>query len=187
MECELTDQRFAGQEFVLCQFTDSRMDGVDFSGAVLTQSNFKGALLRKANFSGADACNTLFEAHMSGANCSGGRFDQSIWIDARVEGVDFGAARLPLSVFHRARCTDANFREAELQDADFSYAELLNADMRGAHFLRMCFHRALQQGLFLGAWRHHRERSGTVQSPGMERCPLKRSSVCNPHRKGNRS
>jgi len=59
--------------------------------------------------------------------------------------VNFEAANLALSVFHRAQCVGTDFRKADLQDADFSYARLTGADMRGAHFLRTRFHGAMQE------------------------------------------
>jgi uncharacterized protein YjbI with pentapeptide repeats len=86
------------------------------------------------------------EADLSDADCSGGRYDQSIWVDAKMNNIVFDDARLPLSVLHRAHCTGASFRRAELQDADFSYADLTGADLTGAHFFRTRLHRAVQQG-----------------------------------------
>ena len=77
---------------------------------------------------------------------TGGRFDQSIWADAKAEGADFSDASLALSVWHRAHCGGAAFARAALQDADFSYADLTRADLRGAQFLRTRMHRALQEG-----------------------------------------
>jgi len=147
MECNLEGQRLPHTAFLRCQFTDSAMAGVDFSGAVLTQSNFKGATLTHANFSGADAAQAMFpQADLRGANCSDAVFDQSIWSDAKLEGTDFSRSRLPLSVFHRARARGASFRDADLHDADLSYADLHGADLRNARFLRTRFHRAAREG-----------------------------------------
>jgi len=60
--------------------------------------------------------------------------------------VNFAQARLPLAVFHRARCKGASFAQAGLEDADFSYADLTDADLVDARFLRTRLHRAIQQG-----------------------------------------
>jgi hypothetical protein len=81
---------------------------------------------------------------MANADCRGGVFDQSLWIDALLSDADFSDAGLEQCVFHRARCERTSFARSRLTCADFSYADLRAANFEKALFHRTQLHRAHQ-------------------------------------------
>jgi hypothetical protein len=96
---------------------------------------------------GVHAPQCLFpEADLRQADCRGGHFAQSLWVDAHLADADLSGAQLTQCIFHRARCNRTSFARSDLVYADFSYADLADADMRGATFQRTQLHRAMQDG-----------------------------------------
>lgn len=82
----------------------ARLDGADFSGAVLFRATFEGAQLTGARFRGADAREARFAEAV---------LDDAVLSNANFFGATFEGARM-----RRTDCRDSNFFGAEFLDLD---------------------------------------------------------------------
>jgi uncharacterized protein YjbI with pentapeptide repeats len=125
---------------------DADLEGCDFEGAMLVQSNFKGANLTRANLADTDAKNAIFPfAKLSGAVLEGANLYQAIFVDVVAPELDARGAKLEMSIWHRAQCAGARFERCDLTYADFSHADLTGADFSGATMFRTRLHATTQK------------------------------------------
>ncbi|WDD91933.1 DUF2169 domain-containing protein [Burkholderia sp. FERM BP-3421] len=135
MQCPLTVLRFSGAQIDglgvsgargpgplhfdrarvshACFVESSGLAGVDFSAAIVRESNFRGADLQAADFSDA-------------------------WLD----DCDFTGARLPRARLRGAKIDGGGFARADLAGADLRDADLLGGFLRGARLDRADLRRA---------------------------------------------
>jgi uncharacterized protein YjbI with pentapeptide repeats len=107
---------------------DKKLDGFDFSEAVLSCANFEGASLKKANFNGAD----LGSAKFKGANLEGASFCKTdIMLMPNLDMADFGESNLEGAIFIEASLQCTNFmgltRKTNLSNVTFQQVNLASA------------------------------------------------------------
>ena len=107
------------------------MAGMDFEGAVLTQTNLRGCCLSGASFKGADLSNCdLSDADLKGCDFSHAVARQTLFMEADLTGAKMAASNLYESLFHHAILFDTDFKGANLFGVDFMKARFRNTDMR---------------------------------------------------------
>ncbi|MCF7849387.1 MAG: pentapeptide repeat-containing protein [Kiritimatiellales bacterium] len=105
----------------------NNMNGWDFSGQNLTDSDFRST--------------TLTNANLSGANLTGARFYSS-----RMPGANLHAADLTGATFNGVRLMNGNLESADLSHASFYDVTLTNANMTNATVFGTDFSGAVQYG-----------------------------------------
>jgi|GEM_PF-831847 len=122
---------------------DKQLDGMDFSGAVLTFANFEGASLKNAIFNGAD----LSGANFKNACLEGASFLKTN-IRTKLDGAYFGGANLNGAIFKEVslRCTNftgvsqiTNLIEITFEEVYFADTEFQNVLLKKAKFIRAIF------------------------------------------------
>jgi uncharacterized protein YjbI with pentapeptide repeats len=116
----LLDARPAIAQEKAVNYTQTQLQGRDFSHKDLAGSVFAAADMRRADFQGADLSGSILtqgvflEANLEGANLSGALADR----------VTFDRANLKNALFINAVASRSRFFEAEIAGADFSGAIL---------------------------------------------------------------
>ena len=105
----------SGKDFSKADFKGAKLDGVDFSKAILTEAKMQEASLVGANFQGAN----LDGVNFTKANLSGARLIQSsvIWAEfnnAQMNLVDLAGADLTHSNFANAKMEGANLKGSKI-------------------------------------------------------------------------
>ena len=123
---------------------DSQLDGIDFSGAVLTFADFEGASLNKAIFNGAN----LSQANFKNACLEGASFLKTN-IRTKLDGAYFSGANLKGAIFKEASliCTNftgevpqsTNLTEITFEEVYFADTEFQNVLLEKADFIRAIF------------------------------------------------
>ncbi len=108
----------------------AKLDGVDFSHALLRAATLIRSSLRGADLSHAD----LREAKLHEVDLSDANLYHADLEDASLAGAKLPRARLDAANLSRAQITVADFREA-----DFTRARLIGADLRESFFDRANF------------------------------------------------
>lgn len=156
--------------------SDASMDGIQFEGADLRQSDFSCASLVGANLEGAVLIGaTLSKVDLNGADLTGAVCTQANFRGARLRarlsganltdsslcGADLTGATAENASFHGAQMQDAILVDANLSNASLHNADLSGGNLRGADFSnadlklpnltdcqadRAIFHKALLNG-----------------------------------------
>jgi len=134
--CRLPDLVFPAQaQWHQVQVLDSRLDGCDLSGAVLTQCAFVRSVLDglravalRAPYLSFWQC-SLRGADLSQAELEGANFEDADLTDAKLVSSNLQRSRLV-----RARCGGARFVDARLSQADASHLQAGDADFSGSQF-----------------------------------------------------
>jgi uncharacterized protein YjbI with pentapeptide repeats len=105
----------SGKDFSKADFKGAKLDGVDFSKAILTEAKMQEASLVGANFQGAN----LDGVNFTKANLSGARLIQAsvIWAEfnnAQMNLVDLAGADLTHSNFANAKMEGANLKGSKI-------------------------------------------------------------------------
>ena len=105
----------SGKDFTKADFRKAKLDGVDFSKAILTEAKMQEASLVGANFQGAN----LDGVNFTKANLSRARLIQSsvIWSEfnnAQMNLVDLAGADLTRSNFAGAKMEGANLKDSKI-------------------------------------------------------------------------
>lgn len=141
--CDLTRCDFSGRDLTGANLRKAVLDGVSWSGALLTRADLRGAFCRRADFSKAD----LTGANLAGAVLEAACLSQiqaegCIACRTRLQGADLRQANLRRADFQAADCTGADLRRADLtslagrnmrlNNARFAQAQWTSADLSGS-------------------------------------------------------
>ncbi|MBA3447421.1 MAG: pentapeptide repeat-containing protein [Pseudaminobacter sp.] len=140
----------AGVDWRDCQKRLLMLDGSDFSGANLAETDFTATDLRRSNFESANLEGaTLVRSSLAGSNARNANFSkvegyrtdfsgidgQHVnFINAELQRADFTGANLASTSFEKAELGRAQFENAELTGSRFTLANLARADFRKAKF-----------------------------------------------------
>jgi uncharacterized protein YjbI with pentapeptide repeats len=104
-------------------FLARNLNGLDFSGADISNAQFLHANLTHTNLSGSKGWDVYFrEAELNNANLSNAQFIRANFFHAELQEANFNGANL----------SGANFRESTAIEADLSGTNLTIADFTGA-------------------------------------------------------
>lgn len=122
--CDLTGCDFTGRDLSGANLRKAVLDGVSWSGAILTRADLRGAFCRRADFSKAD---------LTGANLSGAVLETACLNQVQAQGCVARRARLQGADLRRANLSQADFQAADCSGSDLRFAtmtNLLGRDMR---------------------------------------------------------
>lgn len=112
----------------------AKMQGADFSDALVSDASFFGADLSGAKFRRTVGDRALFcEAKMALADFRLASLRRTLFDNAQLDGADFAGAQMLEAQLHRAELSGALFRRASLFGADLTDASLAGADFTGAN------------------------------------------------------
>lgn len=117
-ESTLVDVKWKG-----CILRDARLDGADFTGAVLRLCDFDQARVTNAIF--VQTC-------LENSTARGARFDGTDLTEAVLTDTDFSRASLRGANLTGVSASGADFRGADLRGARLQNADLGDTDLRGA-------------------------------------------------------
>lgn len=116
-----------GSDFGGCVLSDSNLEGANLTGAHLYQTDMSGVLLYSTKLVGAH----LVRAKLDGASVDGARFDRADMHEASLVGIRLGQFEEGAS-FCGVHADRADMKGANLTSSDFSHAQLRDADLSGA-------------------------------------------------------
>lgn len=119
---ECSDWPAPGVDWTKCRKTSKVMKSIDFTNAILEETNFYGSNLANGIFLGAN----LFKAELSSARLSG----------AKLDGVD-----MRKSVGYRAKFDRASLKGAQMEKSEFSRAFFVATDLSDANLIKSEFGR----------------------------------------------
>ena len=126
----IVESRFTDTEFTHTVLTHSRLSGVTFLRADMSDADFTGSHIERVNFSAAG---------LQDVNFSDTQMTFTTFIGSSLEDAVFANAVLSQANFFRSQIGDANFRGASLRGANFtettgSDPSFLDTDLRGSSF-----------------------------------------------------
>jgi len=137
LACEITSLFFRSTGCTISlhnlQAEKRHLQGIDLSGAKLSNANLEGAWIDHANLEGADFHFANLEgAHLSYTNFQGADFrytnlEEAELVDTNLKGVDFTIANLKGAILY-ADLQGATFHGTNLQGANLKLAENLTAE-----------------------------------------------------------
>lgn len=124
LKADFTGASFIGASLFQTQMMDSKIDGANFSNAMVG-----------ADFSRATLTNAIFDHAMLGPDLTNQSMGlmRGVLKGANLEGASFKGANLTRSAFEYASLKGANFEGANLDGAELSGADLTGANIAGAN------------------------------------------------------
>jgi len=110
------------KDFTGATFDDLDLQGIDFSQAILVDTNFLNCNLTGANFDRAD---------LLGATLDGSALTCASFIRADLDGTYLRRTELSRANFSRAHIRGCTFQDSVLTDATFHAASIFGADFTG--------------------------------------------------------
>lgn len=140
----------------------AELDGIDFTGAVLSHrslagSNLTGCTFARANLAGSDLSSAdltgavLDDADLSGASLSRSTLDRARFSGASLQKADLSSAKGAGTSFEGASLDEADLRQARLSEAVFDRASLAGITANKADLSRSSLERANLRGATLRA------------------------------------
>ncbi len=122
-EADLRESSLIAVKWKVCNLRDTRLDGTDFTDAVLRLCNLVQARATDAFF---------LRTRLENCTARGARFDGADMTGAVLTDTDFSRASFHGTNMEGVSASGANFRGADLTEANLRDAELTDTDLRGA-------------------------------------------------------
>lgn len=131
LKSDFTDAKFIGTSMFQTQMMDAKLNGADFSNAMVGADLSRASLI-KANFTDAMLAPDLTNQSMG--------LMRGVLKGAKLDGASFKGANLMRSAFEYASLRDVDFEGANLEGSEMTGADLTGANVKGAKFAKADLH-----------------------------------------------